>query len=237
MKPIFWRKGRFPLKVIVSDLLEDVICSASANAERFIKNTQYTTFTYGERQMTSILAPAFHIHTDGMILEYPSTRKRGVKNHPARADFYCYCHNGLKDYRLFVELKSGYQVLPLTNGFDDVNTYLYEQACDDIRGLINEVRGANRDFYSGVPVVRVGLVAIPLFSSGEDDDIKIDGKKIVKEASKQFTYKSPDMDCNLIGYWKVDKRLRESFKQEWEGDNCTLQGILYVCHIMESITV
>ena len=71
MKPIIevWKKGRFPHKKIVSDLLLRIIKDASRNAIRFIENTNYTTFLYGERQMNSILAPAFHKHTDAMVLE------------------------------------------------------------------------------------------------------------------------------------------------------------------------
>lgn len=238
MRPVFWRKGRFPMKVIVSDLLESIIYSASANAEKFIKNTGYTTFTYGERQMTSILAPAFHQCTDGMVLEYPSTRKRGVKNYAARTDFYCYCHHGVNQpYRMFVELKSGYQTLPLKNGFSKVNIDLYEQACVQIKGLINEIRGENRDFYAGVPIIRVAMVTVPLYSTDEDDSVNIDCKSIIREASRQFAYKSPEMDCNLVGIWKADKRLQETYRKEWEEDNSKLQGILYVCHIMESFTV
>ena len=45
------------------------------------------------------------------------------------------------------------------------------------------------------------------------------------------------MDCNFIALWKTNKWLKNDIKKEWEEDNYTFHGILYICHIMESITV
>ncbi len=233
-----WRKGRFPYKMIVSDLLEDIISDASANAVRFIQNAGYTTFLYGERQMNSILAPAFHKHTDAMVMEYPSTRKIGASNHQARADYFCYCNTGQeKEYRLFVELKSSCQKLPLSNGFYKANIELYQDACSQIKGLINEVRGKNKAFYSGTPIIRVSMISIALYTTGTDENIDVDYDDVINKATREFTYDSQDMDCNFIALWKTNKWLKNDIKKEWEEDNYTFHGILYICHIMESITV
>ena len=241
MKPIIeiWKKGRFPYKKIVSDLLTRIIKDASRNAIRFIENTNYTTFLYGERQMNSILAPAFHKHTDAMVLEYPSTRKIASKNHNARADYYCYCHDGSGNrYRLFVELKSSWQSVPLYRGFNKVNIELYNEACKQIKGLINEIRGKNKAFYSDDPIIRASMISIALYTPKASDK-DIDFKQILDTATQDFVCNSSDMDCNLIALWRTDehtKKLLEEHK-EWENDNYTLHGILYVCHIMESVRV
>lgn len=241
MKPIIeiWKKGRFPYKKIVSDLLTRIIKDASRNAIRFIENTNYTTFLYGERQMNSILSPAFHKHTDAMVLEYPSTRKIGSKNHNARADYYCYCHDGSGNrYRLFIELKSSWQSVPLYRGFNKVNIELYNEACKQIKGLINEIRGKNKAFYSGDPIIRASMISIALYTP-KTSDKDIDFNQILDTAAQDFVCKSSDMDCNFIALWKTDehtKKLLEGHK-EWENDNYTLHGILYVCHIMESVRV
>ena len=241
MKPIIeiWKKGRFPYKKIVSDLLTRIIKDASRNAIRFIENTNYTTFLYGERQMNSILAPAFHKHTDAMVLEYPSTRKIGSKNHNARADYYCYCHDGSGNrYRLFIELKSSWQSVPLYRGFNKVNLELYNEACKQIKGLINEIRGKNKAFYSGDPIVRVSMISIALYTSGTyDKDVDLD--EIIKEATSTFSYNSHEMDCNFIALWKIDEDMKKELRKhkEWEDDNHTLHGILYVCHIMPAESI
>ena len=237
MKPVIeiWKKGRFTYKKIVSDLFTRIIKDASRNAIRFIENTNYTTFLYGERQMNSILAPAFHKHTDAIVLEYPSTRKIGSKNHKARADYYCYCHDGSgKGYRLFVELKSNWQRLPLSKGFNKVNIELYNEACNQIKGLINEIRGKNKAFYSGESIIRASMISIALNTPGTYDK-EIDFDEVIKVAANDFTYDTPEMDCNFIALWKIDEETKKELRKhkEWEDDNYTLHGILYVCHIMK----
>ena len=79
------------------------------------------------------------------------------------------------------------------------------------------------------------MISIALYTSGNyDKDIDFD--EIIAEATNDFTYESSNMDCNLIALWKTDeqtKKLLEGHK-EWEDDNYTLHGILYVCHIMQN---
>lgn len=239
MKTIIRKKGLSGLRSTVSDLLEKVIRNASKNGRKYIEATGYTTFLYGERQMNSILAPAFHKYTDAMILEYPATRKIGTKNHPAsRADYYCLCNKSKSNsYRLFVELKSSWQRIPLTcKGFNARNKVLYSYACRQIRGLVNEFKGANRNFYETYPIMRVSMLTIALTSnpSRKHDLSREDIEELIRCAWNEFQYKD-EMTPDLIGFWKTDKDL--VINQEWENEDNDIQGIIYICHIMEPYRV
>ena len=234
MNPIIRRQGLRGLQATVGTLLEKVIRDASRNGRAYIETTGYTTFLYGERQMNSILAPAFHKNTDAMILEYPATRRTGTRNHHAsRADYYCLCNKGKSNiYRLFVELKSSWQVLPLRDGFKMANVDLYGKACKQICGLINEFRGKNKKFYEGCPIMRASMLTIALTSnpSREYNLSKEDIDDLIENAWEEFSLNG-DMKPNLIGFWKVDEGV--GIEQEWENDDAKIHGILYVCHIMD----
>ena len=234
MNPIIRRKGLRGLQATVGSLLEKVIRDASRNGRVYIETTGYTTFLYGERQMNSILAPAFHKNTDAMILEYPATRRTGTRNHHAsRADYYCLCNKGKSNiYRLFVELKSSWQVLPLRDGFKMANVDLYGEACKQICGLINEFRGKNKKFYEGCPIMRASMLTIALTSnpSREYNLSKEDIDDLIENAWEEFSLNG-EMTPNLIGFWKVDDGIK--IEQEWENDDANIHGILYVCHIMD----
>ena len=234
MNPIIRRQGLRGLQATVGTLLEKVIRDASRNGRAYIETTGYTTFLYGERQMNSILAPAFHKNTDAMILEYPATRRTGTRNHHAsRADYYCLCNKGKSNiYRLFVELKSSWQVLPLRDGFKMANVDLYGKACKQICGLINEFRGKNKKFYEGCPIMRASMLTIALTSnpSREYNLSKEDIDDLIGNAWEEFSLNG-DMKPNLIGFWKVDEGV--GIEQEWENDDAKIHGILYVCHIMD----
>ena len=234
MNPIIRRKGLRGLQATVGSLLEKVIRDASRNGRVYIETTGYTTFLYGERQMNSILAPAFHKNTDAMILEYPATRRTGTRNHHAsRADYYCLCNKGKSNiYRLFVELKSSWQVLPLRDGFKMANVALYGEACKQICGLINEFRGKNKKFYEGCPIMRASMLTIALTSnpSREYNLSKEDIDDLIENAWEEFSLNG-EKRPNLIGFWKVDDGIK--IEQEWENDDANIHGILYVCHIMD----
>ena len=234
MNPIIRRKGLRGLQATVGTLLEKVIRDASRNGRAYIETTGYTTFLYGERQMNSILAPAFHKNTDAMILEYPATRRTGTRNHHAsRADYYCLCNKGKSNiYRLFVELKSSWQVLPLRDRFKMANVDLYGEACKQICGLINEFRGKNKKFYEGCPIIRASMITIALTSnpSREYNLTKDDIDDLIENAWEEFNLNG-EMKPNLIGFWKVDDGIK--IEQEWENDDANIHGILYVCHIMD----
>ena len=234
MNPIIRRKGLRGLQATVGSLLEKVIRDASRNGRAYIETTGYTTFLYGERQMNSILAPAFHKNTDAMILEYPATRRTGTRNHHAsRADYYCLCNKGKSNiYRLFVELKSSWQVLPLRDRFKMANVDLYGEACKQICGLINEFRGKNKKFYEGCPIIRASMITIALTSnpSREYNLTKDDIDDLIENAWEEFNLNG-EMKPNLIGFWKVDDGIK--IGQEWENDDANIHGILYVCHIID----
>ena len=238
MNPIIKRKGLTGFKSTVGNVLANVIRDASRNGNNYIEATGYTTFLYGERQMNSILAPAFHKNTDAMILEYPATRKTGTRNHHAsRADYYCLCNKGRSNiYRLFVELKSSWQVLPLRDGFKMANVELYGKACKQICGLINEFRGKNKKFYEAWPIMRASMLTIALTSnpSREYNLTKDDIDDLIEKAWEEFSMNG-EMKPNLIGFWKVDDDVR--IEQEWENDDARIHGILYVCHIMKPYRV
>jgi hypothetical protein len=233
-----WRRGRFHLKTCVSNLLDKVIEEAVENAEQYILNTRYATFAYGERQMNSILAPAFHNNVDAMILEYPSTRRIGSRNHTARADYFCLCNKGKENkYRMFVELKSSWQTLPIPKDrFNESNIKLYKTACRQIRGLENEFKGSNKKFYEGTPIIRVNLMTLALYT-GEKKEFSFDSDYIehmIQNASEQFCFKK-DMYPNHIAVWKLDDKIK--IDSEWENDTRKLRGIMFICHVMEPYSV
>lgn len=226
-----WRKGRFPLKKSVSDRLDNVIWLATKDAAKYMETTHYTTFAYGERQMNSLLAPAFSMCSSAMILEYPSIRKIGSRNHFARADYFCHCDKGRStEHRMFVELKSSWQRVPVHDGFNKSNVELYGKACKQICGLINEFRGDNREFYSKFPIIRVCMLTLALYSVG-NEVVEWDEKELLRQAESQFSYKG--MRPNLMGVWKTPAELRDDMEPEWKEDNYKLQGLMYICHIME----
>ena len=173
-------------------------------------------------------------YTDAMILEYPATRRTGTRNHHAsRADYYCLCNKGKSNiYRLFVELKSSWQVLPLRDGFKMANVDLYGEACKQICGLINEFRGKNKKFYETYPIMRASMLTIALTSnpSREYNLSKEDIDDQIENAWEEFSLNG-EKKPNLIGFWKVDDGIK--IEQEWENDDANIHGILYVCHIMD----
>ena len=77
------------------------------------------------------------------------------------------------------------------------------------------------------------MISIALYTPGTYDKV-IDFDEIIKTAANDFTYDSHKMDCNLIALWKIDEETKRELRKhkEWEDDNYTLHGILYVCHIM-----
>ena len=81
------------------------------------------------------------------------------------------------------------------------------------------------------------MISIALYTTGTDENIDVDYDDVINKATREFTYDSQDMDCNFVALWKTNKWLKNDIKKEWEEDNYTFHGILYICHIMESITV
>ena len=86
------RTGQFQFKQVVTDLLINVVCDSIVVAKGYIEKTKYTTFSFGELQMHSIIIPALAKNTDCFILEYPIERKVGKQNQFGRVDYTCRCN-------------------------------------------------------------------------------------------------------------------------------------------------
>ena len=77
------------------------------------------------------------------------------------------------------------------------------------------------------------MISIALYTPGVYEK-EIDFDEVIKVAANDFTYDTPEMDCNFIALWKIDEDTKTMLRKykEWEDDNYTLHGILYVCYIM-----
>lgn len=221
------RTGKFPFKQVVTNLLIDVIRDSIVSAKRYIKITKYTTFSFGELQMHSIIIPALVKNTDCFILEYPIERKVGRENHFGRVDYYCRCNTRKRnEYHLFIELKSNKQSLPFKKYRTD-SLVFWDIAYNQICGIEREIK-INKHFYNK-PIIRVCMETIALYAH-EAKDVASLIDDAVEIANNDFSFSKAKP--NLIVLWKCSKEITEIAEDEWcEGRK--MYGIIFVCHIMK----
>lgn len=222
------RTGKFPFKQVVTDLLINVIRDSIVSAKKYIEITNYTTFSFGELQMHSIIIPALIKNTDCFILEYPIERKVGRENHFGRVDYYCRCNMDKRnEYHLFIEMKSNRQSLPF-NKYREESIRFWETAYKQICGIGREIK-ANRTFYSK-PIIRVCVETIVLYAHKTKNITTSDIDSAIKLAQNDFC--CGKAIPNLIVLWKCSDELVEKAQDEWNDDR-KMYGIIFICHIME----
>lgn len=221
---------KFPFKQVVTSLLIDVIRDSIVSAKKYIDITKYTTFSFGELQMHSIIIPALTKDTDCFILEYPIVRKVGREKHFGRVDYYCRCNMGKRnEYHLFIELKSNKQSLPFDKYRKD-SILFWETAYNQICGIGQEIK-INRTFYTK-PIIRVCIETIALYAHETKNITTSDIDAAIKIAQNDFCRKK--INPNLIVLWKCSDKLMEIAKDEWNEER-KMYGIIFICHIMEPI--
>ena len=221
------RKGRFPFKQVVSDLLIDVISDSIVYAKRYIEITKFTTFSFGELQMHSVIIPALAKNTDCFILEYPIERKIGKENHFGRVDYYCRCNIKKKnEYHLFIELKSNKQSLPFSKYRIDSLTF-WDDAYNQIHGIEREIK-INKNFYNK-PIICVCMETITLYAH-ETKDVSSLIDDAIKTANNDFGLSKAKP--NLIVLWKCSNKITKIAEDEWH-EGRKMYGIIFICHIMK----
>lgn len=207
----------------ISEFFENIVVNFQEESLRFFDIWGFFPFTYREKQVTSVLAPAIHKLTGNIWLEQPfKTQKGEIQRFLDIATLH-------EDNIYLIELKHSWN-----NKSDNVSQFAeveWETSIKQINDLkISHVKKFvnTQDFN----VYKIALMIMPTYLKNDSDNTicNMSAKEYSKLVFDDFmSYKSKEFRANYVSTWKIENP--KEYEHEYEDNFQIFPFVTFVAKI------
>ena len=220
---------------IAKEFLNKILIEFAKQSTKYINAIYDAPFSYKERQLHSILAPALSKITAAFLMESPIERqwskrkKEDIRDYTGWLDYWC----RYKNVDFFIELK---------HNFDSYRTSIVRKETLQNWSLMNNSqlamlqKEAKRysEFCKGVLLVSLHVVTIYEYLQNHKEPKSIGDIEKLIEIQKNY-YDKLNPSPNWSGLWILNENLIKKSKDEIEAHNQYYPGVMMIAKVYEII--